>query len=364
MRLRGPIVLTVRDGRMISHKCTKCGAELASPSGMAGQEEACPECGTICVVPEEVPVVPEEVPDPIAEEPIPDGVVDSPDKVHKWLKRWKKELPEVESAYVPSGKASVAGVLWMLSAVPLGAVAGAIVGGGSGALVGGLFGGLPFLLWARIGCLGCATVFAVIGGILGLAAGFSVAGFAAGTLIAIAGAFGKNRSPTTAAVFGIISSLVLLAVVWWWTLVRGDLPVDAGRGWVITALVIGSLLAVGGAGAGAVERVGRQKFCESCKRYLKKHKLPKLSYVDTVKAVRALGDGQMEHATRMMREQSGKRGIPTAHICPQCGNGYIEISIKFEARCKKSGKDEKWLVCSVAVESSDAAEFLRLKERA
>ena len=102
MGLRGPIVLAVGDGKMISYKCTKCGAELASPSGMAGQEETCPECGTICVVPEEVP-------GPIVEEPIPDGKVDSPAKVDAWFKKWKKELPQIDSAYVPSGEASAAG---------------------------------------------------------------------------------------------------------------------------------------------------------------------------------------------------------------------------------------------------------------
>ncbi len=36
---------------MISYRCSKCGAELESPSSLAGQEDKCPACGHVCAVP-------------------------------------------------------------------------------------------------------------------------------------------------------------------------------------------------------------------------------------------------------------------------------------------------------------------------
>lgn len=36
---------------MIPYKCTKCGADIQSPSELAGQSQACPGCGTTFVVP-------------------------------------------------------------------------------------------------------------------------------------------------------------------------------------------------------------------------------------------------------------------------------------------------------------------------
>ena len=37
---------------MIQYKCPKCGATLESPSSMASQQDKCPLCGQVCVVPQ------------------------------------------------------------------------------------------------------------------------------------------------------------------------------------------------------------------------------------------------------------------------------------------------------------------------
>lgn len=36
---------------MINYKCSKCGEFLETPNSLAGQSEACPQCGNVCVVP-------------------------------------------------------------------------------------------------------------------------------------------------------------------------------------------------------------------------------------------------------------------------------------------------------------------------
>ncbi len=45
---------------MINYKCAKCGATLESPGSMAGQQDKCPICGQVCVVPQprnRVPII-------------------------------------------------------------------------------------------------------------------------------------------------------------------------------------------------------------------------------------------------------------------------------------------------------------------
>ncbi|MCD4823995.1 MAG: hypothetical protein K8S55_05270 [Phycisphaerae bacterium] len=39
---------------MIRYKCIKCGSTLESSSSMAGQEDKCPVCGQVCVVPKSI----------------------------------------------------------------------------------------------------------------------------------------------------------------------------------------------------------------------------------------------------------------------------------------------------------------------
>ena len=40
---------------MIQYRCTKCGTILESPDSMVGQEDKCPLCGQVCVVPAPMP---------------------------------------------------------------------------------------------------------------------------------------------------------------------------------------------------------------------------------------------------------------------------------------------------------------------
>ena len=41
---------------MISYTCPKCGSSMSSPDSLAGQHEACPECGNITTIPQSHPV--------------------------------------------------------------------------------------------------------------------------------------------------------------------------------------------------------------------------------------------------------------------------------------------------------------------
>src|SRR5262249_1002234 len=141
--------------------------------------------------------------------------VSSEDAAERRYQEWREDMPEVQSAYQPSGKLPVGGVVGLGLGTPVGAA-----GGGPLLLSpGGLFyartlGIPPLIEWmaqtcGRVFCVLYLLVFliALLGG--GLA--FAVHGWVAAMLTTGAGIAGKNRNVPAAVVASVFSCLLGLA---------------------------------------------------------------------------------------------------------------------------------------------------------
>lgn len=366
----------------IKFNCTYCGHHVEFPNKIAGTEVKCPNCSKRLTVPDKsiqdsdstsnVEVSTEEE---HHVEPIPDGKVSSKEAMTAELSRWKEQLPEVKSAYKPSGKAPVAALLLMLIGVPFACMAGILGGGITGLVIGvvlGLILAIPFLAWLSIlpkMAMGCGFIVAIIGGIIIGVVSFGAAGLVAATVIVFLGKIGKNRSPVIASVFAFTAALLVVVGTLWLISFIGDPEIHdfTKSGWGIAAIVIAGFVSAAISAGTAVDKVNSHKFCENCQKYMQEYELRALSYVGTFSTVRALTSGNMDIAKNLMKEAPGDRGVPKLFMCSLCGKGYLDIILNFKATWetgdKKKPTDEKtesWLVASFTVDPTATQEFLQL----
>ena len=154
-------------------------------------------------------------------EPIPDA------KVADWAAavaerdRWKEQLPEVESAYTPSGRTSPMSTVLAIVGLPLGTAAG-LLGAAAVSLVSLLAAavvvGIPFFLWFRVLpdlALFLLPLFAGIALLVIGALSYGAAGYAAGRAAAFFARLGRNRSTTLVAIAAVVSALPIPMGNWW-----------------------------------------------------------------------------------------------------------------------------------------------------
>jgi hypothetical protein len=289
------------------------------------------------------------------------------------LALWKEELPQVPSAYQPSGKMPAAAVVFMLIGSALGAPAGAL----AGALVGAIGGGITGLIGLLIGLVMdfCGIVYClsfVLLGIVGLVAyllTFAAVGVTSGVVTTAMGRLGKNRNATGAAVFSAASALVGMVLVWVGFAFFGQGPLEAAfgfdpgglTGWTTLGMLIGILIALFCAVAMAVGWVESAKFCEDCEQFMGEEALPELRLGGLKALARALGERDIDAAVRLLEAPAGKEAKPALFSCAQCGKGYVELNAQYKATWMEKGdskeKTESWLVRSIELNADEVQRF-------
>jgi MFS family permease len=292
------------------------------------------------------------------------------------------EMPEVESAYQPSGALPATAVPLLL----LGAVVGCVVGGIAGALSAGA--GLAIsgaLFHAYSGFSG----FTIIHGMI-IIAGFAGACCAMGYVSAWCttefGKWGKNRSMAAAVLLAVLASvapivgaggcyyhfgpersvnkLVLdhglspVLLLWQWEPVFG---VSAVLGAVFTASI---------AAVFAACRVQAAKFCESCQTAMQSY-LKTLTLGRLRAFVRAFRKGRMDVAESLLPgPSSGWEGEVRLYSCPCCSRGYLEVTAKRKVLSQGGGPyqlpretTESWLAMSRELSAKDVERLRPLLER-
>ncbi len=288
--------------KIIFH-CETCSQKIIISQIHTGKKVKCPKCHNIIIVP--------------SNKITQSGQLNGSSELHSILEKMQK----VKSAYKPSGKTSALGIMWMLLAIPFSTILGTAVGMVVGTLFGLFFGFCWFIL-SLFKEFFIANIFGIIGVIIGSATGFCMAGATAGTVVAYAGSLSKNRNIPIAATLGIVSTLLILCLVFWWGYILAYIPINTLS---IAAFIIGSFFALLSVYGGAAKRITYQKFCEECDVYLKKYKLNSLSYFGTAMTIQALSDNYIDKARSIMEKEIGDKGMPIVYICPKCGNGFFEI---------------------------------------
>jgi hypothetical protein len=236
---------------------------------------------------------------------------------------------------------------------------------------------LPFLI----------TFFAFVGFAGACAAGGAIVG----AITVEFGKMSKNRSAVIPALLSAVASLpVLLSVSLWlrWTYAPGlaslALLGDAGMAdlekygnstivtWIIYAVCgMGSLVA----GFAAINFVKEARFCENCQEFhtqVGTAHLP-IAHAPAVADILDTHDyaslrAYAEEASPTLDEFRARRieqsdvGPPycvlTLHLCPGCGEGYLETSAHAEEIVKADTKEKKeatWKFRSVAVSKEEGA---------
>jgi hypothetical protein len=377
--------------------CT-CGRAYQIKDKFAGRRAKCPACGAIINIPHQQTAFSADK-KPVSksnlsghnvvaaasdtstsrlssEEPIPKGMVADQEAANAELAHWKEQLPEAKPAYKASGKVPVLALVIMLFVLPFAAVAGSICGSLLNSILLiplGIIGGLIVFLWWRITpyfavmCL--APVLVVIGGLIGGVIYLVTAGAVAAIVVANAGKLGKNRSPVAAGVFSLVAAALLVGSIWMLFRYVPDSEVHnfITGPWGILCTIVAGLVACVTAAATGYRLVEEQRFCEKCKCYLTSKELKPLSYFGTLLAVKAIKSENLSEVQHVIAQNSGERGLPMLYACPQCGSGYLDLSVKFNATWRTGNtenptkkKSESWLVASVPVDQDTSGDLAKL----
>jgi hypothetical protein len=386
-------------------QCPHCGRKLAVDPRHAGRALVCPMCQqsfTPAVEEEALPIAqPENVTaDPPRDEPrlttTParpaggsagrafaerEGIdldeehlesVSGKNSAERQLSDWRESMPEVPSAYVPSGRLPVGGVI----ALGVGSLVGALGSALAFLVVGAVVFGLTLAIFALVAWMSetCGRVLCILVllgiavGVLGGACTYGLQGWLAAVITTACGVAGKNRNVPAAVVFSIgscVMGLVLSSLALDFVgdrLIAWLAPEEANKpdpwtwhNWVILAAEgVGCLIAVVVAGFSSRNMVRESKFCEDCEESMNDQTKRGLGLGPTKAVVRALAGGEHEAAADLMASPEGKCGVPTLFWCPKCEKGYLEVQAKFKCTWTKGDeneeKEEEWLAASVPLE--------------
>jgi hypothetical protein len=261
------------------------------------------------------------------------------------LSHWQNAMPVARSAYKPSGKLPFGAVVRMM----VGTVYGSIAGGLAGAILAALT--LKALYWiAGFGFSSRWYGLTLMGSVA--FAGIGVAWAAAcgipAVIVAARGKAGKNRSPGAAAAFGAASAflaLVGLRLILYWLGTRygfegGNAIIETVAGTGTAAIIaFGLLLPLGTAvgGAGAADEATSAKFCEQCEEFMAPETLQQISLEGARRLSELLKRGDVGSAAGVIQATPGppgKGGCPALFECRKCGNGFLELRVHFEEKCK------------------------------
>jgi hypothetical protein len=284
------------------------------------------------------------------------------------LADWKEDMPEVPSAYQPSGKLPFGAIASMVIGSLVGAVGSALAFLVVGAIVFALTVGIFALVaWMSETCgrVLCILILLGIGvGVLGGAFTYGLQGWVAAIITTASGVIGKNRNVPAAVSLSIVACILGLvlsagAIKWFWdallTWIDPEWSAATWFSWVLMAGEgVGSLIAVVAAGLFARSMVRESKFCEECEEYMLDKTLRGLGLGAAKAATRALAERDFEAAAELMNTPEGKCGVPTLFWCPKCDKGYLEVQAKFKCTWTKGDeneeKEEEWLAASAELE--------------
>ncbi len=251
---------------------------------------------------------------------------DNKKKAEKELANLKRDLPLVESAYVPSGKlpGSALGLMVLGTWVAAGAaLAAEVVVGIVAAIVIGILAALNVAL-AALGCIWCiAAILGVIVGLIAYAAPFFSGGLAAAWVTAYFGRLGKNRNMTAVALVSMLASALATFFLWlvfvFFAQDRLDHEIKADLGASSLHLIghglmgLGALIAVGTAWWMGRAMVQAAKFCEECEEFMDETALKTLGVGGIKATVQALADKNMPVAASMQC-----RGLTASRARQRC----------------------------------------------
>lgn len=279
----------------------------------------------------------------------------------------KAELPEVESAYVPSGILPAEAMVWMILGTILGVpagVLGAIVVLVIGGIICGLLIGLTVLLAACVIWIGAIVLLAIVA-LITVVGQYVASGICSGCVVARMSQFGKNRNVGLTSVMAVISSIVAVYLVtlpilmpdpWLPLLARLGINRNSLPGpwayWTLTTIGVAIAGFVGSITAASC--IGSRKFCEECELWMTVRELRKLPLGALKLVPYVVKDRHFTRLVQIFREFEGKDSKSTLFHCPSCGIGYFDA--EFEAEFKYDEDDEAyhlWLVASCGLEPDD-----------
>lgn len=280
----------------------------------------------------------------------------------------RRRLPEIPSAYQPSGKLPIGGLVALLGGGVLATVAASLTGVVVAAISLALFALMAFVIAVVAACGFVACILLVWGlgtAVVGGAATFGGLGWVAGAVTAWFGKLGKSRNATAAVVVGFVATFVA------WAAVAALMPVAAtlvppstedfsvgglvhlfgDYGWVHAGvLLLGLLFALVMAWVGAHDSVVAQKFCEPCDAYMTRKLLPGQSFEAGERILDALDAGDGDAAAAVLARESGLDLEPRLHACPKCGAGFLEAHAWTRARWTgpkgEQTSEREWLALS------------------
>ena len=288
------------------------------------------------------------------------------------LRDRQTQFPQVTQTYRASGKTTKEALLGMAG--------GAVLGGLSGAAVTGLLLGLAWALTIGAWILYSNTrtevsgivllAHLIVGGATVLGACIQ-GGRVTGKIVESRGRPGKNRSPAAAGGFAVLGA----------ALAGGILYLMAQQDWVRNSFSIlqtfdpfsfgtissRTLLVLSGAGMGitalsaflvAWAEAGKLIFCEECLHWMEESKFVTSWHVG--EQLKAGGDARgWLPVAETIRDQPGSDVVAFLTVCPQCGRGYLEAMVNFDAAWPEGGTQktlkQTWLFYSISLDQTAAS---------
>jgi len=284
------------------------------------------------------------------------------DQWNEAVRRWKKELPPVQSVYQPSGRLPPKALALMILGGSLGIPAGAA----SAAAVAGITALLVYLLGAVFVAIAealdvfvcCPLVLMIIVVALGGLAALIAWGCVPAMCVVSLGRQGKNRNVGVSVVVSAMSALGAVLVL---ALLVPSLDLDFLPGslrdglpwWLILLLLIVPLVAACGTALGETVEA---KFCETCEVFMDKKPLVELSYGGARLMALAIKEADFLAVAGAMEIAKGNVGRPLLFTCPECHSGCLDLTMAFSASWQRPDKPEQneeasetWIAASCSV---------------
>jgi MFS family permease len=288
------------------------------------------------------------------------------------LEAWKQELPEVPSAYQPSGVLPTMALIFMLVGAVLGAPAGALAGT-IVAAIGGVVTGLLVLLNTVVAACGFVVcifvVLTVIAAVVTVLLTFVAVGVTSALVTTSMGRLGKNRNASAAAGLSMLSAGLGLVLTWGAFAFAAQGPIEQAlemeggslNVWSVIGLVVGVIVAIIAAGVFAYYLVLTAKFCEDCEKYMDTGALKTLRLGGLKAMAKALAARDVAATLALVDAPGGSEAKPELFSCADCGKGYLELTAQFKATWPEKGetkeKSESWLVGSIALDADEVKRF-------
>jgi hypothetical protein len=261
------------------------------------------------------------------------------------LREWQQEIPEVKSAYQPSGALSAGAVLFLLLGSLLSGVAGLVAIALLGSVTVALAAVLPFPgpFPGAIGHLYVPFVLCICAAPL-LAASYVIGRVSAGCTTRL-GERGQNRNLRAAVLFSVLGSILPVVVAWscYYHYLGSALMLENRAIRLPVALgllsflvvhfsaIVGLVIAPIVAGRAAAKRVRSAMFCEGCHSFMRVIG-PKYLSLGCLRALAlALRKGKIDVVGSLLYGPSGREGQVRLYACRSCLRGYLEVLATYHA---------------------------------